>query len=77
MSAKPSRSSKSHQAVSSEIQRRLRDDKTYPYIKFTATEKFPRVYFTRRIKKTARSTSARISLRAWRAAFFTSCTNGS
>jgi excinuclease ABC subunit C len=29
----------------------LRDDKTYPYIKFTATEKFPRVYFTRRIKK--------------------------
>ena len=29
----------------------LRDDKTYPYIKFTAGEKFPRVYFTRRIKK--------------------------
>jgi excinuclease ABC subunit C len=29
----------------------LRDDKTYPYIKFTASEKFPRVYFTRRIKK--------------------------
>jgi len=29
----------------------LRDDKTYPYIKFTAYEKFPRVYFTRRIKK--------------------------
>ena len=29
----------------------LRDDKTYPYIKFTATEKYPRVYFTRRIKK--------------------------
>jgi excinuclease ABC subunit C len=29
----------------------LRDDKTYPYIKFTTTEKFPRVYFTRRIKK--------------------------
>jgi len=29
----------------------LRDDKTYPYIKFTAREKFPRVYFTRRIKK--------------------------
>jgi len=29
----------------------LRDDKTYPYIKFTATEKFPRVYFTRSIKK--------------------------
>jgi excinuclease ABC subunit C len=29
----------------------LRDDKTYPYIKFTAAEKYPRVYFTRRIRK--------------------------
>ena len=29
----------------------LRDDKTYPYIKFTAAEKYPRVYFTRKIKK--------------------------
>jgi excinuclease ABC subunit C len=29
----------------------LRDDKTYPYIKFTAFEKFPRVYVTRRLKK--------------------------
>jgi len=29
----------------------LRDDKTYPYIKFTAYEKFPRVYFTRRLIK--------------------------
>jgi len=29
----------------------LRDDKTYPYIKFTAAEKYPRVYFTRLIKK--------------------------
>jgi len=29
----------------------LRDDKTYPYIKFTAAEKFPRVYFTRRVRK--------------------------
>jgi excinuclease ABC subunit C len=29
----------------------LRDDKTYPYIKFTAAEKYHRVYFTRRIKK--------------------------
>jgi len=29
----------------------LRDDKTYPYIKFTAAEKFPRVYFTRRVIK--------------------------
>src|SRR5215468_2286789 len=29
----------------------LRDDKTYPYIKFTAAEKYPRVYFTRSIRK--------------------------
>src|SRR6201984_1514346 len=29
----------------------LRDDKTYPYIKFTAAEKYPRVYFTRTIPK--------------------------
>jgi excinuclease ABC subunit C len=29
----------------------LRDDKTYPYIQFTAYEKFPRVYVTRRLKK--------------------------
>ncbi len=29
----------------------LRDDKSYPYIKFTASEKFPRVYVTRRVKK--------------------------
>jgi excinuclease ABC subunit C len=29
----------------------LRDDKTYPYIKFTAAEKYPRVYFTRKIQK--------------------------
>jgi excinuclease ABC subunit C len=29
----------------------LRDDKTYPYIRYTAYEKFPRVYVTRRLKK--------------------------
>src|SRR6266478_283854 len=29
----------------------LRDDKTYPYIKLTLYEKYPRVYFTRRVKK--------------------------
>ncbi len=31
----------------------LRDDKTYPYIRFTAGERFPRVYVTRRLKKDA------------------------
>src|ERR1700719_1560521 len=29
----------------------LRDDKTYPYIRYTAFEKHPRVYVTRRLKK--------------------------
>ncbi len=29
----------------------LRDDKTYPYIRYTAFEKFPRVYVTRRLDK--------------------------
>jgi len=29
----------------------LRDDKTYPYIRYTAFEKYPRVYVTRRIKR--------------------------
>ena len=29
----------------------LRDDKTYPYIQYTAYEKFPRVYVTRRLRK--------------------------
>lgn len=29
----------------------LRDDKTYPYIKLTVNEEFPRVYVTRRLKK--------------------------
>jgi excinuclease ABC subunit C len=28
----------------------LRDDKTYPYIRFTAFEKYPRVYVTRRLR---------------------------
>jgi excinuclease ABC subunit C len=29
----------------------LRDDKTYPYIRYTAFEPYPRVYVTRRLKK--------------------------
>ncbi len=29
----------------------LRDDKTYPYIKVTVTEAFPRIYITRQMKK--------------------------
>src|SRR5215471_7483508 len=29
----------------------LRDDKTYPYIKYSAFEKYPRVYVTRRLTK--------------------------
>lgn len=29
----------------------LRDDKTYPYIKFTVQERFPRVYVTRRLRR--------------------------
>jgi excinuclease ABC subunit C len=29
----------------------LRDDKTYPYLQFTAAEKYPRLYVTRRLKQ--------------------------
>ncbi len=30
---------------------RLKDDKTYPYMKIDLTEEFPRVYFTRRVER--------------------------
>ena len=30
----------------------LRDDKTYPYLKVTVNEKWPRIYITRNIKRT-------------------------
>ena len=39
----------------------LRDDKTYPYIRYTAFEKYPRVYVTRRLEKDGSIYSAHIS----------------
>ena len=40
----------------------LRDDKTYPYIKLTLAERYPRVYVTRRLRKDGSDYSVRISL---------------
>ncbi len=47
----------------------LRDDKTYPYIKFTAAEKHPRVYVTRRLKKDGPRPPAGASSRNFRKAW--------
>jgi len=60
---------------SPEYQRLLRDDKTYPYIKFTAAEKYPRVYFTRRIKKDGSLTFGPYFPASRRAAFSILCTS--
>lgn len=48
----------------------LRDDKTYPYIKVTMEETYPRLLKTRQVKKTAVNISARTatrerSIRSW------------
>lgn len=37
----------------------LRDDKTYPYVKLTVRDRHPKVFVTRKLKKTVPSTLAR------------------
>ena len=49
----------------------LRDDKTYPYIKLTIGERYPRVYPRAACAKTDRSTSGRTFRPAWRIASWT------
>jgi len=55
----------------------LRDDKTYPYIKFTAAEKFLACTSRGVSKKTGSLISARIFHRVWRAAFCICSQSGS
>ena len=45
---------------------RLRDDKTYPFIKITLAEDFPRVIVTRRVEPDGSSTSGRTDVGAMR-----------
>ena len=53
----------------------LRDDKTYPYIRYTAFEKYPRVYVTRRLRKDGSLYFGPFFRTAWRTAWFTSSTS--
>ena len=40
-----------HQEAQAPLQRRLRDDKTYPYLKVTVQEDWPQVLITRRVEQ--------------------------
>ena len=40
----------------------LKDDKSYPYIKVTCAEKYPRVFSTRRLKRVMRNISGLIQM---------------
>ena len=52
----------------------LRDDKTYPYVKLTLSERLPRVYVTRRLRRMAALITARTSPPASLTASWTSST---
>src|SRR6202451_2073255 len=43
----------------------LRDDKTYPYVKLTLAERYPRVYVTRRLRKDGSVISVPTSRPTW------------